>query len=177
MTTDYPLLIKLKAGLPKAGVWWHWTALNQEPIFRYFLEKAKPKIALEIGTFQGLTAALLAEYAQEVYTIDVVPYPAQEQIWQFCGCRDKVKNFVCKSTKKKAELIKSIPFDFAYIDGSHLMENIKVDYDFTQHCKHLLFHDYWQNSEDWQDVKEFVDGLKLPIEVKVPFAYYDGRIK
>lgn len=166
------LFQQLKSQFADKGIWWHWTALGQEDILRYFLEKAKPKIVLEIGTFQGLTAALIAQYAEKVYTIDVVPYPMQDAVWEFCGCKNKIEKFVCKSTRIKREIVSAINFDFAYIDGSHLMENIIVDYDMTKRCGHLLFHDYWQTGGDWQDVKEFVDSLNIPIEIKVPFAYW-----
>lgn len=168
------LLNELKNKCGNLGIWWHWTALNHEDTFRYFLEKAKPKIALEIGTFQGLTAVLISEYAEEVHTIDIVPYPIQDMIWNMFNCKYKIKNYVCKSSKKKKEIIDSIPFDFAYIDGCHMYESISFDYDLVKHCRNILFHDYWQNNEDWPDVKEFVDSLNLNFEIHVPFAYYRG---
>lgn len=154
------------------GDWWHWSAIANEDIFRYFLEKAKPKIALEIGTHYGVSTALIAEYAEEVHTFDIFAFPIQEKIWDFCGCKHKIKVYNCKSSKLKKQIVESIPFDFAFIDGSHMFENVAFDFALVRRCGNILFHDYWPAGGVWPDVKDFVDRIKWKeIEVKVPFAY------
>lgn len=163
----------VKSGIPKIN--WAWTAVSQEDTFRYFLDKIKPKKVLEIGTFNGVSTALLAEYADVVHTVDILEQPwMTNAVWTHCGCKDKVKSYIVKSTKKKRELIASLDFDFAYIDGSHLEENILVDFDVAKKCKRMLFHDYWKRENDWDDVRYFIDGLQgVKKEIKQPFAYVE----
>lgn len=159
------------SGIPNIN--WIWTAVSQEEQFRHFLDKAKPKKILEIGTFNGVSTALLSEYADIVYTVDICEQPwITNAVWKHCGCKDKVKSFIVKSTPKKRKLIESLDFDFAFIDGGHLEESILVDFDLAKRCGKMLFHDYWKRDDDWDDVRHFIDGLDgYNKEILEPFAY------
>lgn len=144
---------------------WNWTSCSpqQEPIFRALLERLKPKTVLEIGTHQGVSTALLAEYSERVITVDVLPNPARAKVWQTLGVSGRIEEHVHKSqVGRDVEIVEAAHLaDLAFIDGSHLMRDIEHDFRLVAHagCKRIILHDYWENAEDWPDVKQFVDGL------------------
>lgn len=158
------------SGIPNIN--WVWTAVSQEEQFRYFLEKAKPTKILEIGTFNGVSTALLAEYAP-VTTIDILEQPwMTNAVWSACQCKHKITSHIVKSSRKKRKLIDSLDFDFVFIDGGHLEESILADFEMTRKCGKMLFHDYWHKEDDWDDVRYFIDALEgYTKEVREPFAY------
>lgn len=161
---------KLKA----CGVNPYHSACFQEQEFRRVLEKAKPKIAIEIGTYQGASTALIAEYADIVYTIDVLKdwEDTQTKVWKACGVSDKIYRFTVHSTPLKKAIADAIRFDFAFVDGSHMMEGLKADFDLVKRCNNVLFHDYWLNNGSWDDVVDFVDTLKPKALIDMPFALW-----
>jgi hypothetical protein len=149
------------------GVAAEWTAVSQEDDFRHVLLKLRGMAicdtgkvrALEIGTYQGASTGLIATYCDSVHTIDTFEDHnlTQERVWQMFKVRDKITKHVVKSTKAKQELIKSLEFDFAFVDGDHMLPGIDWDFEAVKHCGRVLFHDY--GSEGWPDVTEFVDAL------------------
>ena len=104
------------------------------------------KHILEIGTCQGLTAAVLAEHADRVTTIDIVDRPVCEEVWKFFGCLGKIDRRVCRDDKHKAEIIGEIGFDagfdMAYVDGCHDRPGAAFDFVCVKGCGCVLFHDY-----------------------------------
>ena len=147
------------------------------------MEKAKPTQILEIGTHQGLSAALLAEYAP-VVTVDVIPNPMRINVWEQLGVSSKITQHVCKSSiVRDTEIANAAKeSDFAFVDGSHLMPDVERDFALCGPCKRILLHDYWNNVEDWPDVKEFVDRIakdgyyhnfRVYTEIHPPFAYVE----
>ena len=148
------------------GIAWHWTSCSpaQEPVFRGLLDQLKPQTVLEIGTHQGVSAALLAEYAGLVITVDVLPNPARAKVWDLRGVADRIEEHVHKSQAgRDGEITRAAALaDLAFIDGSHLMRDIEYDFGLVvgAGCKRIILHDYWQNAEDWPDVKEFVDTIE-----------------
>jgi len=101
------------------------TALRREKKFKYYLEMVKPKIALEIGTCSGMSAALIAMYAEKVYTIDTQNYPISKEIWEYLGIFEKIVPYVIGTEDRNGEkekIVKTLEFDFAYIDGAHHYE-------------------------------------------------------
>jgi predicted O-methyltransferase YrrM len=156
----------------RAAPQWNWSAAqrNDEALFRSFLEKARPRIALEIGTHHGVSTAIIAEHALAVHTIDVLEYPTmQDAVWQALGVADRITRHVVKGTLQKTLLAASIPFDFAFIDGSHLYESIQVDWEITKRCGNVLFHDY---ANGWPDVDLFIQETRIRAEIARPFAWW-----
>ena len=153
-----------KSGLKFPPDYWRWTSvMYEEDTFRWFLMNTRPiECVLEIGTCYGLSAALLAEFAKRVETVDVVIFDNEEgireQVWKYLEVRDKINFHLTQSSRLKKELIQSLKFDFAFIDGQHLTENVAFDFSLTRACGRVLFHDY---RNDWPDVVEFVDSLSL----------------
>jgi SAM-dependent methyltransferase len=102
------------------------------------------KIALEIGSFYGITAALLSQYFEEVIG---VTRDRGEDI----GMRDRIiahlgiKNlrFVnAESNEHKARVINALKFDFCYQDGDHTNDT-ETDFALVRRCGRVLFHEYW----------------------------------
>jgi hypothetical protein len=170
------------AGVP--GLMWHWTccAPSQEPTFRALLERLNPTHVLEIGTHQGVSAGLLAEYAESVVTVDVLPNPVREKVWGALGVRGRIVEHVHKSQAERDDAIcaGAAAADLAFVDGSHLRRDVEYDFGLVvgAGCRRVILHDYWANAEDWPDVREFVDGLsedKYAVEIHKPFAYVEVR--
>lgn len=180
------------------GLMWHWTCCSpaQEPVFRGLLDRLRPERILEIGTHQGVSAALLAEYGH-VTTVDVLPNPVRAKVWAALGVADRITERVHKSQAgRDAEIRAGARWaDLAFVDGSHLMRDVEYDFDLVTGagCRRVFLHDYWESGEDWPDVKAFVDGLDARegakadvlgpsyarsaygyrVEVHKPFAYVE----
>jgi len=151
------------------------SAVKRETAFRGFLESIRPKRILEIGTCAGVSAALMAQYADKVYTIDHKDYDVKYKIWEFLGIRDKIESFIIKTEQEKAELCKKLNFDLAYIDGDHSYEGIKSDFECVKdRCTRILFDDYKYESSP--GVTKFIDeiqGYRKYINEKNCFAYLE----
>lgn len=162
---------KLPFKIPGMG----WTSLvdsGKEKLFRYFLEQSAPiKCAVEIGTYFGLATALIAEYAEQVVTIDVMPFGGgfPRQMWNALGVGKKITDVIIKSTPEKQKFLRELDFNFAFVDGAHVAESIQVDWDCVKKCKRVLVHDM---NTSWTDVTLFVEQLpkSLDVIVKNPFA-------
>ena len=149
-----------------------------EDIFRHFLEGNGYKTVLEIGTYKGVSAACMAQYVDRVITIDLAQGQLEETgdpfdrwgLWKAAGVADKIELYLVNDDKGKAELIKTLDFDFAFIDGAH-DATVRDDFRMVRHCGSVLFHDYAETPGKPNYVKRFVDTLG-PVEVKDIFAFW-----
>ena len=147
-----------------------WNGRFYEPVLREYLEKNPIEHAVEIGTWRGVTSCFLAHYAKKVTTIDIVFYDIAPRVWAWSGLRDKVNYVVVDGNEAKRQIIKTIDFDFAFIDGSHACEDVKIDFDCVKSCGRVLFHDYTKQCEGViKAVDEIREGRK---EINDPFAYW-----
>jgi hypothetical protein len=126
-----------------------------ESVLRYFLEKCQPKVAVEIGTYQGVSAAIIAEYAKEVHTFDIVDKPLRQDIWNMLRTFNIKFNLIKNENEKKGK-IKSLNFDFAFIDGEHYHKELLQDFECVKKCKHILVHDY---SPEFKEVYDFCNNI------------------
>jgi hypothetical protein len=130
---------------------------------------------VEIGTHQGVSAVLLAEYAKEVHTIDVTDYPDRTNIWHRFGTKNVIFHLI-KDDKEKAKILKNLEFDFAFVDGRHGDTAAIDDFNLVKHCGRVLFHDYHKGF-DYDNIRSCVvravdsitDGHIYRCE---PFAYW-----
>ena len=120
-----------------------WSACNKDgsEIIEYFMKKEQIKNALEIGTYQGVTTALMSQFAEKVYTIDCVDYKFKYELWNDLDIQN-IKSFIfIPDSTSKVKIIDELDFDFAFIDGGHGLD-VLLDYLLCRKCGRLLFHDY-----------------------------------
>ncbi len=96
------------------------------------LEKIKPKCCIEVGTFLGGSLSLIAQYAEEVYSIDI-----DETIPKKLSQFKNVKFLSGYSSELLPNLIKDLDsqgkaIDFILIDGDHSYEGVKGDINIIQ---------------------------------------------
>ena len=144
---------------------------SMEHVIRSFLKNNKIEHAVEIGTWRGVSTALLAHYADKVTTIDIAYHPEALPLWYYFGVKDKIKYIVVENNAAKKNLIDGLDFDFAFVDGNHNFSEVAFDYECVKKCGRILFHDY--GVEHLPDVTDFVDRLtKENVTIRAPFAYW-----
>jgi hypothetical protein len=135
-------------------------------------QKVKGRRCFEIGTWNGLTAAVLSRYFDEVVTVDIMHNELKHKILEYAGIRN-VRCLDIRDNVHKAEIAKATEFDFAYLDGNH-MADTEIDFAMTKKGGRVLFHECWPFQEPvWKLVNQ------LPHE-QVTYggaglALWDGR--
>jgi len=103
--------------------------------------------AIEIGTYRGCAAAEMSRYCEHVITIDL-RYGKLEQneevwdrnaFWNSLGITN-IDFHAVGNDFEKARLLKSLAFDFAFIDGAH-DSTVANDFAMVKRCGNVLFHD------------------------------------
>ena len=141
-----------------------------EKIFIYFLKKKPIKTIVEIGTYNGVSTALLSKFAENVITIDIKDRPIRNEIWNYLKIKN-IKSYIVKNNLEKKELLDKLEFDFAFIDGDH--NDVNPDLEYCKKCKRILFHDY---NNSYPSVDGVVNSLpKEEIEIKGIFAYWSPK--
>ncbi|MEM8952510.1 MAG: class I SAM-dependent methyltransferase [Verrucomicrobiota bacterium] len=162
------------------------SSIAQEAVLRQLLGFLSPRRVLEIGTRQGISAALFAEYADEVLTVDIEKSPDQikalaREVWKYLGISERVKPYLAKGevgwqyNGDKKAFISEQDFDFAFIDGNHTWRDVQLDFQCVRKCGCVLFHDYKPATAAYrdcrntrmQDVVDVIDSLR-------PRAYLIG---
>lgn len=119
-----------------------------EAAFAWALEGKGYENVLEIGTYRGVSAAVMAQYCEQVITIDLV-HGRREQLnetfkvgefWQSLGI-DNIHHIRVIDEYEKARMIDGADFDFAFVDGAH-DETVWDDFQMVKRCGRVLFHDY-----------------------------------
>jgi predicted O-methyltransferase YrrM len=126
------------------------SALNNagSEIFERLLSGGMYRRVLEIGTYRGITAALMAQYVGHVTTIDLSHGKMQwddqifdrHKLWSALGAKN-IKLQLVDNDAHKAALVPTLDFDFAYIDGDHTYRGVSLDFDLVRRCGAVLFHD------------------------------------
>lgn len=150
-----------------------WNGAMYERTFRDRLKGYRIKHALEIGTWRGVSSAILAHYADKVTTVDIRYYDEAPRVWMWAGVFDKMKYLVVPDNETKAAAIKDLDFDFAFIDGMHTYDDVAFDFELVKKCGRVLFHDY---CDKCPGIVEFVDKLSevtiSEVTIAEPFAYW-----
>lgn len=100
------------------------------------------KRCVEIGTYNGMTAIVLSRYFKEVVSFDVFPHTIKHTIVNDLGITN-IRFFDVKNNTEKAEIIRGLDFDGAYVDGNHDLDT-ETDFALVERCGQVLFHEYWQ---------------------------------
>lgn len=164
--------IKPFVKLPSMG----WTALadeKKEEVFRSLLVDMGPiETIVEIGTYYGLSTVVLAEYAKQVITVDTIKWGGgfQDFLWKYFGVEKKIIPILVKTTDQKRHFFEGRNFDASFVDGDHMYESAKVDWECVQRCGRVIFHDAQTN---WADVDKLIDEIDEKVWIKhiyPPFA-------
>lgn len=149
-------------------------------VFEKVLSGRGIKTALEIGTYKGVSSAEIAQYCERVVTIDL-KYGKLEQnqesfdryaFWASLGIAN-IELHLIENDQEKKELVDSLDFDFAFIDGAHDWR-VSEDFQMVKRCGRVLFHDYDSRGRPELDyVYDFVNSLpKERVEVMDIFALW-----
>jgi SAM-dependent methyltransferase len=98
------------------------------------------RTCLEIGSWNGLSAAVLARHFARVISIDVVDNPVKHDIARRFGLKIE---FNVLRADIQATAIAQLDFDFAYLDGDHA-HRTPEDFAAVRRCGRVLFHEYWR---------------------------------
>lgn len=147
-----------------------------EAVFKKAL--AGRKVALEIGTYRGISAACMAQYCERVVTIDLKhgrledhddPWD-RKKFWASLGL-ENINLHLVGDDGEKAKLVRSLDFDFAFIDGDH-GDGVLTDFELVKRCGCVLFHDYATTKPD-HSVFKLVNSLpKRQVKILGIFALW-----
>ena len=156
---------------------------EQENLFRYFMKGKEIGTAVETGTYNGTTTALLAHYADKIVTIDKKNYVDKFPFWMDYQVYDKIRSYIIDDDDDKDELLKGLGFDFAFVDGDHSEKGVRADFELVKKCGRVLFHDYYEQGSKYdygsaksQGICKVVDELpKDEVTIARPFAYWEKK--
>lgn len=107
----------------------HWQMNRQERLaILWILERIRPHLALEVGTYRGGSLQVISEYSDRVISLDIDPRVPVSLEGQF----PNVEFVVGNSTRTLPDLISRLNEsgetpDFVLIDGDHSTEGVKRD--------------------------------------------------
>lgn len=101
------------------------------------------RLCFEVGTWNGLTAAILSRYFDRVVTVDISHQSIKHDVLAHLG----IENVECidiADNAAKAQVWKRIKdeCDFAYLDGDHANDTMS-DFELVRGCGRVLFHEAW----------------------------------
>ena len=100
---------------------------------------------VEIGTYKGIGASILAQYFDLVYTFDIKHSSETEFIWRQLEVKKKVIYMVCSNREEILQYLKRIGkvLSFGFIDAYHDYNNVKADFLMLRSVgiPRILFHD------------------------------------
>lgn len=117
-----------------------------ENVLRSYLKDiGKIRTAIEIGTYQGVSACIISEFADKVHSIDIEPRQLTQHIINFLEV-ENVITYVVENREKEIDIVNDIfekeNVDFVFIDGEHFNGELEKDFEMTKKCKKILIHDY-----------------------------------
>jgi hypothetical protein len=104
-------------------------------------QNIRGRCCFEIGTWNGLTAAVLSSFFDRVVTVDIAHNPLKHEILDFLDIRNVTCIDIADNVEKK-KLADDLRFDFAYLDGDHANDT-KADFEMSKKCGQVLFHEVW----------------------------------
>jgi hypothetical protein len=142
------------------------------------LEGRRWNTILEIGTLRGLSSAVLACFAEKVFTIDVEENADRPKVY---GALDRdIRNRICSivvpDNDAKVLLVRALSFNFAYIDAGHTEGQVAIDFGLTRRCGEMLFHDYPASASGRNGVSLVLDATKEGVVTPCkPFAWWRAK--
>jgi len=139
------------------------------------LEGQHFNVALEIGTKRGMSAMVLAHFAEVVITIDIVRDPLLDAVLATfnTGLQGHIAPVIVRNDHDKRLLVRRLDFDMAFVDGEHTYAGCELDFLITKKCGRVLFHDYPCSSPEHRGVGMFVDSIDTgTVTAAPPFAWW-----
>lgn len=99
------------------------------------------KTCFEIGSWNGLTALVLARYFDRVVSVDIAHNAVKREIIDALGVRNIEFIDIADNAAKK-NVAERLTFDFAYVDGNHA-DDTAADFALVRRCGRVLFHEAW----------------------------------
>ena len=96
--------------------------------------------AVEIGTLNGITAAVMTQFVKHVHTFDIIDYENKWKLWEFLNVKDKITFHLIENELDKYDILDKLTFDIAYIDGDHL-HHTWSDFLATRKCGKIIIHE------------------------------------
>jgi predicted O-methyltransferase YrrM len=134
------------------------------------LDALQPETIVEIGTKDGVMAALLSRFTQCVISFDTHRSPHVARVLSRAHARNVAPVHV--SDAQRDMLLERLEFALAFIDiGRHDGARVASAFDVTRRCGMVLFHGYGACAAD--PLTRFVDTLaKGVVERDPPFAWW-----
>ena len=132
------------------------------------LDGREIKTAVEIGTCTGLSAAVLACFAEAVVTFDVKPLEIARDLWHATTVNTQICQVIIHADDAKIRLLDRLPFEFCFIDGDHKRSGVAADFAAARSCGLVLIHDYpWlvnplNDGAGWLAANAIKDGTMTP---------------
>ena len=123
-------------------------------VFRDFFKTINIKTVVEIGTYKGISAAWMAQFANKVITFDIKDYSEKYKLWEIFGLKNKIQFYKINNRIEIAKILKDIDFDFAFIDAAHNGSAVRRDFELVEKCGRVLFHD--THVKTYADINRFV---------------------
>jgi len=107
--------------------------------------RAGGRRAVEIGTYNGISTMILAQFFEEVVALTweepIADRSLKYKVWDAVGVKN-IRAIELANDYEKPEAMAKLDFNFAYLDGNHL-QHTDSDFALTKHCGRVLFHEYW----------------------------------
>ncbi len=122
-----PAIIGRSAYVPAKPERLH-VGFEQFAVLKAILSTIKPEVSIEVGTFEGQTFSLIAEYSKRAISIDPDPNCKDRQAADF----PNGEYLVARSDDVLPPLIERFnsertPLEFVFIDGDHGKESVRHD--------------------------------------------------
>ncbi len=149
---------------------------NDEENFWRLLEDVSfsSKRLVEIGTAAGISATLLSEVAEEIWTFDLQDYPIKKDIWKHFGVFHKIHSYIIEDYLELANIISQVDFDAAFIDANHNYDWVVCDTFLLERCGCILFHDYHLESVP-KAIDRLIKRKGGEVFVKGKYAFWTNR--
>lgn len=134
-------------------------------------------VALEIGTYHGITALLLAERFDKVISVSVDDEDPgrllKRELAEFTGTKN-IEFYDAKDNVEKGEIVRGLAFDFAYSDGDHTKDTV-ADWKLVKRCGRVLFHEYWPLQPAVYDLVNSLPPDEVTIHETDILAYWEAK--
>lgn len=142
------------------------SCVMQNDQFEILIHKSGPiKNAIELGTFRGISTAVIASIAEKVYTFDIEYQPIAKELWKLLSINDRIDYKIIKDVFEVKTYLDGIQCDFAFIDIFHSRyELLKNTFSMLKEIgiKKMLFDGI---------MDRFPESLKLADEVNMKVFY------